>query len=77
MKAPVPQSGALLFTLLWFWQLPLLAQNLLINGNFEAGNSGFTSDYTYSPGDISVKAAARIYEASGEPQVWEYYKALS
>ncbi len=27
------------------------AQNLLTNGNFEAGNTGFTSDYIYIPGD--------------------------
>ena len=25
------------------------APNLVTNGNFEAGNSGFTSDYAYSP----------------------------
>jgi hypothetical protein len=26
--------------------------NLVVNGDFEAGNTGFTSDYRYSPGDI-------------------------
>ncbi|MFM9057570.1 MAG: PEP-CTERM sorting domain-containing protein, partial [Planctomycetaceae bacterium] len=28
---------------------PAPAQNLITNGNFAAGNSGFSSDYTYSP----------------------------
>ena len=27
------------------------SQNLLVNGNFEAGNTGFMTDYTYIPGD--------------------------
>ncbi len=26
---------------------------LIVNGDFEAGNSGFTSDYTYSPGNLN------------------------
>src|SRR5262249_4207848 len=26
--------------------------NLIANGDFEGGNTGFTSQYTYSPGDI-------------------------
>jgi hypothetical protein len=28
------------------------AQNLIVNGDFEAGNVGFSTDYIYSPGDI-------------------------
>ena len=31
----------------------LPGQNLLINGSFESGNTGFTSDYTHAPGNIS------------------------
>jgi len=31
----------------------LLGQNLLINGSFESGNNGFTTDYTHAPGNIS------------------------
>ena len=27
--------------------------NLIVNGNFEAGNAGFGSDHTYSPGNIT------------------------
>ena len=32
----------------------LLSQgvNLLTNGDFSAGNTGFTSQYTYSPGNL-------------------------
>lgn len=26
--------------------------NLIVNGDFESGNTGFTSEYSYSPGDI-------------------------
>ena len=27
-------------------------QNIIINGDFEAGNTNFSNDYTYSPGDM-------------------------
>src|SRR5215211_2248801 len=30
--------------------------NLIVNGNFEAGNTGFTSGYTYSPGNMTLAA---------------------
>ena len=42
-------SAALLATLAA--AAPLSAQNLVTNGDFEAGNTGFSSDYTYSPGN--------------------------
>ena len=35
--------------------LPLagaMAQNLVVNGDFEAGNTGFSNDYLYSPNDM-------------------------
>jgi len=54
MKARNPHTATLILGLLCLWQAPrLLAQNLLVNGDFEAGNTGFTSDYTYSPGNIA------------------------
>jgi hypothetical protein len=28
------------------------ADNLIVNGNFESGNTGFTSGYAYSPGNL-------------------------
>src|SRR6266704_2435027 len=53
MKTRHTINTALLIGLLFFGRAaPLLAQNLLINGDFEAGNTGFTSGYTYSPGAI-------------------------
>ncbi len=41
------------------------AQNLLINGNFESGNSGFTTDYTHSPTNVT---AARSYAVIANPR---------
>jgi hypothetical protein len=32
---------------------PVSSQNLLLNGSFDAGNTGFTTDYTFAPGNIS------------------------
>ena len=29
---------------------PILSQNLILNGDFEQGNTGFSSDYIYNPG---------------------------
>jgi hypothetical protein len=31
---------------------PVNPVNVIVNGDFEAGNTGFSSDYTYSPGNI-------------------------
>src|SRR5262249_9477766 len=54
-------TAALLVGLLCLCQAPrLIGQNLLLNGDFEAGNTGFTSDYTYSPGDISPEGTYNI-----------------
>ena len=33
-------------------RVPDFSLNLIDNGDFEGGNSGFSSDYTYSPGDL-------------------------
>lgn len=38
--------------------------NLLTNGDFESGNSGFASGYTYSPGDITP---AGVYDVLNDP----------
>jgi hypothetical protein len=32
--------------------LSVAAQNLIVNGDFEAGNTGFSNDYNYSPGNM-------------------------
>ncbi len=34
--------------------------NLIVNGDFEAGNTGFTSDYLYAPNDLSVPGTYSI-----------------
>jgi hypothetical protein len=47
--------------------LPLagaMAQDLIVNGNFEAGNTGFSNDYNYSPTDMQ---SARTYCVVANP----------
>ena len=34
----------------YYYTAKILGDNLIVNGNFNAGNSGFFSDYDYSPG---------------------------
>jgi hypothetical protein len=41
--------STVLASILCLWNAATLGQNLLTNGDFEAGNFGFTSDYTFSP----------------------------
>ncbi len=43
------------------------AANLVTNGDFEAGNTGFTSDYTYSPGS---GLAEGVYTVDQSPSSW-------
>src|SRR5688572_15993709 len=43
------------------------APNLVTNGDFEAGNTGFTSDYTYFPAD---GWAPEIYTVGSNPIAW-------
>lgn len=38
--------------------------NLIVNGDFEAGNTGFSSDYAYSPGNIT---GAGVYDILTDP----------
>ncbi len=45
------------------------AANLVTNGDFEAGNTGFTSDYTYSPG-TGGGGPASAYTVSNNPAAW-------
>lgn len=44
-----------------------LAQNLLVNGDFEAGNTGFSSDYVYAPGGNSTEGQ---YTVRNNPGGW-------
>ena len=47
MKTMQTTKSALIGGVLCLWQTLALGQNLLNNGDFEAGNTGFTSDYTF------------------------------
>jgi gliding motility-associated-like protein len=42
-----------------------LSNNLVSNGDFESGNSGFTSDYIYNPGDLVPEG---VYDVLSNPQ---------
>jgi gliding motility-associated-like protein len=42
-----------------------LSNNLIDNGDFESGNSGFSSDYTYNPGDLVPEG---LYDILPNPQ---------
>src|SRR5262245_35251540 len=42
----------------------LTGPNLVLNGSFDAGNSGFTTQYNYSPGDIGP---ARSFDVVDDP----------
>ena len=44
-----------------------LAQNLIVNGDFESGNTGFSSDYIYTPGPNTDK---KQYNVLSDPNTW-------
>lgn len=44
------------------------AVNLIVNGDFEAGNTGFTSEYTYD--DTPPMGGTGYYAIGTNPQVW-------
>jgi len=45
----------------------LWAGNLIVNGDFEQGNTGFTSSYAYTPG---TNTDATQYTVASNPAVW-------
>lgn len=45
-----------------------LGNNLIVNGDFELGNTGFESDYTFFPGTAGALQA--IYNIANNPNVW-------
>ncbi|WP_235902800.1 PEPxxWA-CTERM sorting domain-containing protein [Sandarakinorhabdus oryzae] len=47
--------------------VPATAANLITNGDFEAGNTGFTSGYAYSPGGNSTEGQ---YTVRSNPFPW-------
>ncbi len=46
----------------------ILGNNLIVNGDFEQGNTGFTSGYTYFPG--TAGGVQSIYNVLNNPSVW-------
>jgi len=46
------------------------AANLVVNGNFEAGDSGFTSDYTFNAASGGAEA---VYTVGTDPKTWNSY----
>lgn len=46
---------------------PSVDADLIVNGDFEAGNTGFTSQYTFSPGGNSTEGQ---YTVASNPQSW-------
>jgi hypothetical protein len=44
-----------------------LATNLVVNGDFEGGNTGFTSDYSFAPGGNTTEAQ---YSVRSNPYPW-------
>ena len=49
---------------------PAFAQEFVANGDFENGNTGFTSDYAYSPGDVSAPGS---YTVDTNPRNSHFY----
>ena len=54
--------------------IPAAGQNLIINGDFNAGNSGFTSDYVYSPGANPTQGVYGVFNNSNSlsPMYFEH-----
>jgi hypothetical protein len=48
------------------------AQSILVNGSFESGNSGFTSQYMFAPGGNSTEGQ---YTVRPDPQNWNGFFA--
>jgi len=47
----------------------VLAQNLLVNGDFESGNVGFMSEYTFAP---SLNTTEGEYTVRSDPSGWNH-----
>lgn len=64
---------ALVAGVLWLVMVsvPLGAQNLIVNGNFEAGNVGFSSDYTYD--DTPPMSGYGYYAIDTDPKTWNSF----
>jgi len=50
----------------------LSANNLVANGDFEQGNTGFTTQYTYAPSGGTAALPAEVYNVGTNPALWAY-----
>lgn len=69
----VVQEIAFAASVLWLViaGVPLSAQNLIVNGDFEAGNVGFSSDYTYD--DTPPMDGYGYYAIGTNPKTWNSF----
>ncbi len=51
----------------YYYNSQVLGTNLIVNGNFEIGNTGFTSDYIYQPPPNTTEG---VYYIGANPQAW-------
>ncbi|MFZ0707600.1 MAG: PEP-CTERM sorting domain-containing protein [Candidatus Korobacteraceae bacterium] len=54
-------------SMLVLFSIAARAQNLFTNGDFEQGNTGFTTDYTYVPGNGTVHTVPPDYSIINNP----------
>lgn len=66
MRPSVFRVSAFVVSLLPAWA-GAAAPNLVTNGDFETGNSGFSSDYSYSPGGNTTESQ---YTVRTDPYPW-------
>jgi len=65
IRCPMPSAGVVILALVGLVILTGDAMaDLIVNGDFQSGASGFSSDYTFSPGDIG---APSTYDVVGDP----------
>jgi gliding motility-associated-like protein len=52
----------------YYYNTQVLGANLIVNGDFESGNTGFQTDYTYHP--ATAGGVQGIYHIANNPNVW-------
>lgn len=67
------QMCAFAVAILWLLAISpyLSAQNLIVNGDFEAGNTGFSSQYTYD--DTPPMSGKGYYAIGNNPKTWDRF----
>ena len=52
----------------YYYNTQVLGANLIVNGDFESGNTGFQTDYVYHPS--TAGSVQGIYHIANNPNVW-------